>query len=81
MSTPYETTTTLAPERAMAAAEHFFGKEFQCAPEQHDAEVLAYRGGGGHVTVRVLSAQPTRLAIETHTWDLAVRSFVEQLPH
>ena len=43
MRTPYATTTTLAPERAIAAAEHFFGKEFHCAPEQHDAHVLAYR--------------------------------------
>ena len=74
MSKPYATTTTLAPERAIAAAEHFFGKEFHCAPEQHDAHVLAYRGGGGHVTVRVLRAQPTTLEIETSTWDLAVRS-------
>ena len=80
MSTPSRTITTLAPERAIAAAEHFFGNEVQCAPEQHDAQVLAYRGGGGHVMVRVLSAQPTRLAIETHTWDLAVQHVVEQLP-
>lgn len=76
----YETHTSLPPERAIAAAEHFFGKEFACAPEHQDGNELAYSGGGGHVTVRVLGETPTTLEIETADWDFAVRGFMEQLP-
>ena len=36
----YETTTTLAPERAIAAAAHFFGKEFEGGPAHHDGEAI-----------------------------------------
>ena len=76
----YETQTSLPPDRAIAAAEHYFGKEFACQPEHHDEHELAYSGGGGHVTVRVMSRMPTTLEIETYDWDFAVRGFMEQLP-
>jgi hypothetical protein len=76
----YETQTSLPPERAFAAADHFFRKEFGCPPERLDGRELTYSGGGGHVTVRVLGELPTTLEIETTEWDYAVRGFIEQLP-
>ena len=58
-----------------------FGKEFACQPEHHRRQhELAYSGGGGHVTVRVMSRMPTTLEIETYDLDFAVRGFMEQLP-
>jgi hypothetical protein len=57
----YETQTSLPPERAIAAADHYFRKEFACEPEQCDDRGIVYSGGGGHVMVRVLRATPTTL--------------------
>ena len=76
----YETTTTLAPEQALAAAEHYFGKEFATVPTAHTADAVTYQGGGGYVTVRVVGVWPTTVEVTTHAWDLAVRGFLDQLP-
>lgn len=76
----YETQTSLPPERALAAADHYFRKEFACEPEHQSGNELAYSGGGGHVIVRVLSDKPTMLEIDTSDWDFAVHGFMEQLP-
>lgn len=75
----YETTTTLAPEVALAAAEQFFG-EFGLAIRQRGAQVIGFEGGGGHVLVSVTGERPTTLELVTREWDRQVTHFMERLP-
>jgi hypothetical protein len=44
----YETTTTLAPEVALAAAEQFFSAEFGLRVRQRGPQVMGFDGAGGH---------------------------------
>jgi hypothetical protein len=76
----YETTTTLAPEAALAAAEQFFGGEFGLTVRQRAPQVIGFEGGGGHVLVSVTAEHPTTLELETREWDRQVTRFMEQLP-
>jgi len=76
----YETTTTLAPEAALAAAEQFFGGEFGLTIRQRGPQVIGFEGGGGHVLVSVTAERPTTLELETREWDRQVTHFMERLP-
>jgi hypothetical protein len=74
----YETTTSLAPDAALAAAERFFAGGFGLAVRLRGPQTLGFEGGGGHVAV--LSEHPTTLEIETREWDTPVTEFIEDLP-
>jgi hypothetical protein len=76
----YETTTTLAPEDALAAAEQYFGGEFGLAVQQRGTQVIGFTGGGGHVLVSVTGEHPTTLELETREWDRQVTQFMARLP-
>jgi hypothetical protein len=76
----YETTTTLAPEAALAAAEQFFGGEFGLTVRQRGPQLIGFEGAGGHVLVSVTSERPTTLELETREWDRQVTQFMERLP-
>src|SRR5262245_1935466 len=45
----YETTTTLAPDAALAAAERFFAGGFGLEVRLRGPQTLGLEGGGGHV--------------------------------
>ena len=76
----YETTTTLAPEEALAAAEQYFGGEFGLMVRQRGLQVIGFEGRGGHVLVSVTAQHPTTLELETREWDRQVTHFMERLP-
>jgi hypothetical protein len=76
----YETTTTLAPEAALAAAEQFFSGEFGLTVRQRGPQVIGFEGGGGHVLVSVTGELPTTLELETREWDRQVTQFMGRLP-
>jgi len=76
----YETTTTLAPDAALAAAEQFFSDEFGLAVRQRGPQVIGFEGGGGHVLVGITGEHPTTLELETREWDRQVTRFMERLP-
>jgi hypothetical protein len=76
----YETTTSLAPDAALAAAERFFAGGFGLAVRLCGPQTLGLEGGGGHVAVSILGEHPTTLEIETREWDTPVTEFIEDLP-
>jgi len=76
----YETTTRLAPEGALAAAERFFGGEFGLAVGRRGPQEIGFEGGGGHVLVSITGEHPTTLEIETREWDTPVTQFIAKLP-
>jgi hypothetical protein len=76
----YETTTRLAPDAALAAAERFFVGGFGLEVRLRGPQTLRLEGGGGHVAVTILSEHPTTLEIETREWDTPVTEFIEDLP-
>jgi len=76
----YETTTTLAPDAALAVAEQFFSGEFGLTVRQRGPQVIGFEGGGGHVLVSVTSEHPTTLELETREWDRQVTQFMGRLP-
>jgi hypothetical protein len=76
----YETTTRLAPDAALAAAERFFVGGFGLAVRLRGPQTLGLEGGGGHVAVSILSEHPTTLEIETREWDTPVTEFIKDLP-
>jgi hypothetical protein len=76
----YETTTTLAPDAALAAAEQFFSGEFGLTVRQRGPQVIGFEGGGGHVLVSVAGEHPTTLELETREWDRQVTQFMGRLP-
>jgi hypothetical protein len=75
----YKTTTTLAPELALAAAEQFFSGEFGLTVRQRGPQVIGFEGAGGHVLVSVTGEHPTTLELETREWDRQVMQFMERL--
>jgi len=77
----YETTTTLAPDAALAAAERFFGGSFGLTVRLRSPQMLGLEGGGGHVAISIAGSPPTTLEIETREWDIPVREFIADLPH
>jgi hypothetical protein len=76
----YETTTTLALDAALAAAEQFFSGEFGLTVRQRGPQVIGFEGGGGYVLVSVMSEHPTTLELETREWDRQVTQFMGRLP-
>jgi hypothetical protein len=76
----YETTTKLAPDQALAAAERFFGGELGLEVRTHGPRAVEFEGGGGHVAVGVTGERPTTLEIETREWDIQVTEFIGKLP-
>ncbi|HWQ12139.1 MAG TPA: hypothetical protein VNL77_05030 [Roseiflexaceae bacterium] len=76
----YESTTKLPPAEALARAEAFFAGEYGLDRQSRDAREAGFTGGGGHVIVRVVREDPTTLELETREWDVAVQSFLAQLP-
>jgi hypothetical protein len=76
----YETSTTLAPDAALAAAEQFFSGEFGLAIRQRGPQVIGFEGGGGFVLISITGEHPTTLEIETREWDRQVTRFIERLP-
>jgi hypothetical protein len=76
----YETTTRLAPDRALAAAERFFSGEFGLLVRRRGRQEIGFEGGGGHVLVSVTGEHPTTLEIETREWDTPVTQFIGDLP-
>jgi hypothetical protein len=76
----YETTTTLAPAAALAAAERFFAGGFGLEVRLRGPQMLGLEGGGGHVAVSILGEHPTTLEIETREWDTPVIEFIADLP-
>jgi hypothetical protein len=76
----YETTTTLAPDAALAAAERFFVGSFGLTVRLRGPQMLGLEGGGGHVAVSIVGEHPTTLDIETREWDTPVTEFIEDLP-
>jgi hypothetical protein len=76
----YETTTTLAQEAALAAAEQFFGGEFGLTVRQRGSQVIRFEGAGGYVLVSLTGERPTTLELETREWDRQVTQFMERLP-
>jgi hypothetical protein len=76
----YETTTALAPEAALAAAEQYFGGELGLTVRTRGPQVIGFEGGGGHVLVSVTAERPTTLELEAREWDRQVTRFMERLP-
>ena len=76
----YETTTRLASEEALTAAERFFGGEFGLAVGRRGPKEIGFEGGGGHVLVSITGEHPTTLEIETREWDAPVTQFMAKLP-
>jgi hypothetical protein len=76
----YETTTKLASDKALAAAERFFAGEYGLAVGTRGPHMIGFEGGGGHVTISVAGERPTTLEIETREWDTAVVEFMGKLP-
>jgi hypothetical protein len=76
----YETTTTLAPDATLAAAERFFAGGFGLAVRLRSPQTLGLEGGGGHVVVGIVGEHPTTLEIETREWDTPVTEFIKDLP-
>jgi hypothetical protein len=76
----YETTTTLAPDAALAAAKRFFAGGFGLEVRLRGPQTIGLEGGGGHVAVSILSEHPTALEIETREWDTPTTEFIEELP-
>jgi hypothetical protein len=76
----YETTTTLAPDAALAAAEQFFAGAFGLAVRLRSSQAIGFEGGGGHVVISIVGERPTTLEIETREWDTPVTDFIKDLP-
>ena len=76
----YETTTTLAADAALTAAEQFFSGEFGLAAQRRGPQAIGFAGGGGHVLISVTGEHPTTLELETREWDRQVTQFMERLP-
>ena len=76
----YETTTKLAPDAALAAAERFFAGEFGLAVRTRGPQLIEFEGGGGHVAISITSERPTTLDLATREWDGAVTEFMGKLP-
>ena len=76
----YETTTTLASDAALAAAERFFAGGFGLGVRLRDLQTLGLEGGGGHMAVNILGEHPTTREIETREWDAPVSECIEALP-
>jgi len=76
----YETTTKLAPDEALRAAERFFAGAFGLAVRTRGPQMIGFAGGGGHVSISVAGERPTTLELETREWDAAVVTFMGKLP-
>jgi len=76
----YETTTKLASDEALTAAERFFAGKFGLAVRTRGPQMIGFEGGGGHVAISVAGERPTTLEIETREWDAAVTEFMGKLP-
>jgi hypothetical protein len=76
----YETTTTLASEAVLEAAEQFFGGELGLTVRQRGSQVIGFEGAGGYVFVSLTGERPTTLELETREWDRQATQFMEQLP-
>jgi len=76
----YETTTRLAPQDALSAAEHYFHDEYGLDVGRRGSQALNFEGGGGYVLVSIIKEHPTTLELETREWDATVTHFIEALP-
>jgi hypothetical protein len=76
----YSVKTDLSTDEAIAKAVAFFGKE-GLGLELVDQEPCCadFEGGGGHVSVRVVTGEETTVNLETREWDHPVKRFMQEI--
>jgi hypothetical protein len=76
----YSVETQLSADRAIQEAVKYFGPG-GLGLELVDQESCCadFEGGGGHVSVRVVTGETTNVNLETREWDYHVKQFMRQL--
>jgi hypothetical protein len=76
----YSVKTDMSTDEAIKTAVEYFG-EGGVGLEliNQDACCADFEGGGGHISVRVVSGEKTEVNLETREWDYPVKQFMRRI--
>lgn len=76
----YSVKTDLNSEEAIQKAVDYFGeKGLGLELVDQDPCCADFEGGGGHVSVRVVTEEETTVNLETREWDYHVKRFMKEI--